>query len=182
MSPQRVTDMLQPAITLPAHTTAAEARAALRQANAPYGVVVGEAGDPVATVTLTALDQPDVDPHRTLAQLPTHVVADPPVAAHTAEFDLVAYSSGRTLKREPHQPGVVIQNTDSGEILGLLPRQQVLQRAAELTVRKGGTPTASRVMWFACPLCHARRRVAYYDPHHPPRCRRCSVAMVRQED
>jgi len=71
----------------------------------------------------------------------------------------------------PRLQGVIVR--ERGQVQGVLPRQELVERASRLVTRSivdrmEGAPVD--ILYFECPMDGERQLVAYYDPGNPPTC------------
>lgn len=165
---KQVQEMLSPVMLLDVRATVADALQRLEQANAAFGIVGDEKGQPLGLVTAEQLRAADSDAclQSLISDAPGPIFIEPHVTIDNAVKMLA-----KDLVLKPNLAGIIVQ--EQGQVRGVLPRQVVVEHASQVVTRE----TADRlegapidVLFFECPEDHERKLVAYYDPQNPPKC------------
>jgi len=166
-------------VLLNADQTVAQAREALAQTGATYGIVTNAASVPTALTTagaLASIDTPDSLLHE-ISHVPAFVIDAAILLDEAVSF------SAQTLVENPDLVGLIV--IDAGERAGVLPRQKLRQHAQRIKTRGGditqlpGVPhTPAR--FFVCPEGDYQELVSEYDPNDPPVCPNDGSELIKQ--
>jgi CBS domain-containing protein len=168
MAESTVRELLAPAIILDPTRTVAEALRQLEQAGVTFCVIQGEQGRQAGLVTVEELHKadPQAQLNSLLAAAPSPVFIEPNVRIEHAVRVLA-----KDLVLHPRLQGVIVR--ERGQVQGVLPRQELVERASRLVTRSivdrmEGAPVD--ILYFECPMDGERQLVAYYDPGNLPTC------------
>ena len=172
-------ELVKDFVLLKGDQTVAQAREALAQTGATYGIVTNAAGAPIALTTagelavITKVDRSlrEVS-HSPIFVIDTDVLLD----------EAVSYSA-QSLVENPKMAGLVVEAEE--EVVGVLPRQALRKHARRIKTRGGditqlpGVPhTPAR--YFVCPQGDYQELVSEYDEDDPPICPNDGSELTKQ--
>lgn len=163
-----VREAILPAEVLDEESTVAEALARMEQSGAAFVVLRNRQGGLRGPIAVEALRQANGD-----IRLEELGKPEPPPIIVPLEMgiDRIIRIVAKDLVLNPRIKGVIVREKD--QVLGVLPRRLLAQRAARLVTRgtadrMEGAPVD--VLYFECPVDGERQIVPYYDPQNPPTC------------